>query len=191
MCDCVCGCDCAGACDCVFVDVLGVELWLCVCDGTCVCVLWLYACDCVIVLVCLWMCVCVWLCVFVIVFLVVLVIARLWLCAGCGPSGNTASRNSRLRSGGEHCHPAFTVEVRRGTTRNSSRPRRRTRRKWKRTRRTGRRRRKPADKKSNNPHLAGNYIYKQWIYTNDAKYAVSSKQVCTPRQQFSTNTKTC
>ena len=24
-------------------------------------------------------------------------------CSVCGPAGNTASRNSRLRSGGEHC----------------------------------------------------------------------------------------
>ena len=62
----------------------------------CGCVLWL----------CLWLCV--QLC------LVVFAIVCLWLCVGGGPAGNTASRSSRLRSGGEHSHPARAVEVRRG-----------------------------------------------------------------------------
>ena len=29
---------------------------------------------------------------------------------GSGPAGNTAKRNSRLRSGGQHCNPELTVE---------------------------------------------------------------------------------
>ena len=54
--------------------------------------------------------------------------------------------SSRLRSGGEHRHPALAVEVRR----------RRTRRR--------RKRRTAADIKSNNPHLTGGEQNTTWVY---------------------------